>query len=177
MADLCSALHIRFRQSHYANYKSIIIRSILSNNSPTPSDAHSIKIARKIFAIPGIEKPVFSLKRAVKGGKKTKERRIIKTPKPGSFPHKVFIMPIPKAIIPNSQLIKFQTFRLLPFIVSELLFIVFLFCYSWLFLLRSSKDRRHHLIQNIFLNYAKYFVFQSYKQKIYLQKSSVAYEA
>lgn len=41
-------------------YKSIIIRSILSNNSPTPNAAQMIKTPRMIFhiPIPGIEKPV-----------------------------------------------------------------------------------------------------------------------
>jgi hypothetical protein len=68
-----------------------------------------MKSANKIFIIRGMEKPVFSLKMAVSGGKYTSERRTIKTPKPGSLPQNVFITPMAKKARPKSQLIKFKT--------------------------------------------------------------------
>src|SRR5687768_9006217 len=86
---------------------SVNIMSTLSNNSPTPKELQRMKSASSTFptAIRVFEKPNHLRPHVANGGKKTKERRIIKIPYPVSFPQNVFTMPMARNRVPKRQLI------------------------------------------------------------------------
>ena len=76
---------------------------IFSNNSPTPRLAQNKNAANKIRMTGGMVKPVFFFRNRLKGGKKKRERAMMKSPNNPSFPQNVFTAPMKERSIPKNH--------------------------------------------------------------------------